>query len=266
MLEENVRQRTLQIESQKKEMFEINEELRALNASKDKFFSIIAHDLRNPFNAIIGLTDILLGNISNTDADKLQRTLTNIKNSSAQAHELLENLLTWARNQTGGLQFNPQQINVKQMVEENIALAESQAARKNIQLSATIEHTCMLIGDENMINSVIRNLLTNAIKFTPQNGKVSVVLAEENGSCALSVSDTGIGIAPDRLDTLFSIETKHKTKGTDQEPGTGLGLILCKEFVGKHGGRIEVTSKTGEGSIFRVLLPVKGEGLECLDG
>ncbi|MFA5973990.1 MAG: two-component regulator propeller domain-containing protein [Lentimicrobiaceae bacterium] len=255
ILEEKVKVRTQLIEEQKSEILNKNSELNELNTAKDKFFSIIAHDLRNPFNAIIGLTDILLINLDNVDIRKLQKTLENIKGSSQQAHELLENLLLWARSQTGTISFRPETIDLKLQAEESIELVSVQAARKNISIIADFNTPVLISGDINMMNTILRNLLTNALKFTPRNGEVRVGISQNNGFCILSIKDNGIGIPAEKLKHLFSIDTAHKTKGTDQEPGTGLGLILCKEFIEKHGGRLEVESEAGKGSEFRVIIP-----------
>jgi signal transduction histidine kinase len=255
VLEEKVQVRTQLIEAQKSEILTKNSELNELNAAKDKFFSIIAHDLRNPFNAIIGLTDILLINLDGLDIQKLQKTLENIKGSSQQAHELLENLLLWARSQTGTISYKPEPIDLKIQARESIELVTVQAARKNISIISDFAHGGVISGDVNMMNTILRNLLTNALKFTPGNGEIRVGIYHDNGKCILSIRDNGIGITADKLEHLFSIDTAHKTKGTDQEPGTGLGLILCKEFVEKHGGFIEVESESGKGSEFRVILP-----------
>jgi len=255
ILEEKVMVRTHLIEEQKSEILNKNSKLNELNAAKDKFFSIIAHDLRNPFNAIIGLTDILLINLDELDTQKLQKTLENIKGSSQQAHELLENLLLWARSQTGTISYKPEQVDLKVQAEESIELVAVQAARKNISIIADFKTAGLISGDVNMMNTILRNLLTNALKFTPRNGEVRVGISRNNGFCILSIKDNGIGIPADRMKNLFSIDTAHKTKGTDQEPGTGLGLILCREFIEKHGGRLEVESEVGKGSEFRVIIP-----------
>jgi signal transduction histidine kinase/ligand-binding sensor domain-containing protein len=256
LLEEKVKERTFRIEEQKTEILKKNSELNELNASKDKFFSIIAHDLRNPFNTIIGLSDILLMNLDNTDKEKIQKSLENIKGSSQQAHELLENLLLWARSHTGTLTFRPEPVNLKMLVEECIDLVSGQAVRKNITIQQECPVEIILPVDVNMFRTIIRNLLTNALKFTPQHGSIWVALSVRDGFCFLKVKDNGIGIAPEKLKTLFNIDTSHKTFGTDKEPGTGLGLILCREFTERHGGKIEVESDPGKGSEFRVVLPV----------
>jgi signal transduction histidine kinase len=257
LLEDKVTERTLQIEEQKTEILKKNAELHDLNASKDKFFSIIAHDLRNPFNTIIGLTDLLLINLESDDRIKLQKGLENIKGSSRQAYELLENLLMWARSQTGTLTFRPEKANLKDLAEESLDLVSAQAARKNITINADQIRDIWSWVDVNMIRTVLRNLLTNAIKFTPQNGYVTVGLTENEESGIVTVQDNGIGMEKEKLSTLFNMDTSHKTKGTDKEPGTGLGLILCKEFIERHGGSLEVESEPGKGSKFRVVLPKK---------
>ena len=259
ILEEKVSIRTQLIEKQKSEILKKNEELNDLNAAKDKFFSIIAHDLRNPFNAIIGLTDVLLISLDEIDVVKLQKTLENIKGSSQQAHELLENLLMWARTQTGSIVFRPEPVDLFAQAEQSIELVAVQAARKNINIVSEFTSCGLINGDVNMMSTILRNLLTNALKFTPRNGEIRVEISKNDGFCIFSVKDNGIGIPPERLKYLFSIDTAHKTRGTDQEPGTGLGLILCKEFIEKHGGYLEVESEAGKGSEFRVIIPGKSE-------
>jgi ligand-binding sensor domain-containing protein/signal transduction histidine kinase len=257
ILEERVRVRTQLIEKQKSEILEKNAELNELNAAKDRFFSIIAHDLRNPFNTIIGMTDILLITLNNIDPLKLQRTLENIKTSSGQAYELLENLLLWARSQTGTISYRPELVDVQALVEESIGLVAVQASRKNIEISTEFKQCRQVTGDVNMIHTILRNLLTNALKYTHRNGEIRVGISENKEFCILSVKDNGIGISAEKIKNIFSIDTAHKTKGTDQEPGTGLGLILCRELIGKHGGRIEVESEVGKGSLFSVFIPLK---------
>ena len=257
ILEEKVRERTLRIEEQKSEILQKNSELKALNASKDKFFSIIGHDLRNPFNAIIGFTDLLLIKLQNINPEELKKSLEIIRGSSRQAHELLENLLLWARAQTGSLSFRPEPADLKMLVTECITLLEPQASNKNISIDSCFEDQPVIEADVNMIRTVLRNLVTNSIKFTGQHGKIRISLTTKENKCIVSVSDNGTGIEKERLPHIFNIGTSHKTKGTDGEPGTGLGLILCKEFVEKHGGKIEVISEEGKGSEFRVFLPRK---------
>lgn len=256
LLEEKVELRTILIEKQKSEILRKNADLNDLNNAKDKFFSIIAHDLRNPFNTIIGMTDILLITLNNIDPAKLEKTLQNIKTSSQQAYQLLENLLLWARSQTGAISFKPADVNINTLVVENIGMASVQAARKNIQIISQFNTEKTIIGDANMVNTILRNLLTNAIKFTPHDGKIHIETSSEYENFILEVKDNGIGMTAEKVNSLFNIDSGRKTKGTDQEPGTGLGLILCKELAEKHGGRIEVKSIEKKGSTFRVYFPL----------
>jgi len=226
------------------------EELRDLNATKDKFFSIIAHDLKSPFNSILGFSDLLINNFSDYDKDEIEKYLRTIESSSKQAFELLENLLVWARSQTGSIHYQPETIELKSIIHENINLLTNQAERKNIQIFSTITDEAFVNGDRNMINTILRNLLANAIKFTPQFGKIFVSLILNDESYEISIKDNGIGIAEENIPKLFRIDSKFSTLGTEKEKGTGLGLILCKEFVEKHGGKIWARSELGKGSTF----------------
>ncbi len=255
LLEQKVQQRTLQIEKQKAEILEKNVELKQLNATKDKFFSILAHDLRNPFNSILGITNLMITDYNNYDKQRIIHYLSSIKDVSEHAYELLQNLLFWARSQTGSIEFHPVVFDVANRINENIELAESQANKKNIQIRSTVNEGQTMTGDINMIDTVLRNLLTNAIKFTPQNGQVVISMKETDGYYDLSIKDTGIGIAAENISRIFKIDSKFSTKGTEKETGTGLGLSLCKEFIERHGGNIRVESEPGHGSTFFVALP-----------
>jgi len=227
------------------------EQLIELNATKDKFFSIIAHDLRNPFHALLNCSDILLDNLNNFELSKIEQFITFIRNSSRSAYDLLENLLVWARSQTGTIEFKPEVTDLKTRVLENILLVENQAIKKNIQITSDIENDCNVFVDSNMINTVFRNLLYNAIKFTHTNGKIHVSLREVDDDYEISIRDTGIGIAKENIDKLFKVDSKLSLYGTAGEKGTGLGLKLCKEFIEKHNGKIWVESEFNEGSNFK---------------
>jgi len=262
ILEEKVAIRTVQIERQNKEILDqneklngLNKELKELNATKDKFFSIIAHDLRNPFNTILGLSDMLLINFKNYEPGKIQKSISDIKDASRHTYDLLENLLIWARSQTGILEFKPVVFNLCNRIADTIDLLAGQAKKKNIRILSTVEGDCFVTGDLNMIDAVLRNLITNAIKFTPKDGQVVVSVKQSASHYDVSVRDTGVGIANENIQKLFRIEGKYARKGTDQERGSGLGLILCKEFIEKHGGSIWVDSTLGQGSDFRFTLP-----------
>ena len=255
ILEEKVSERTLQIEEQKAEIIHKNQELNDLNASKDKFFSIIAHDLRNPFNYISGITDMLLIDLRKNGPGHLEESVRKIQGSSRQAHELLENLLQWARSQTGTMPFKPEPVEVSSLIGETIELLGDQATRKNIRIEADKSNKIKASLDPNMIRTVLRNLLTNAIKFTYPGGKIWINLEATGSHCIIMIKDNGTGIEIEKLETLFHIGSRHTTRGTLMEPGTGLGLILCKELAERHGGHIEVLSEPGKGSEFRVIIP-----------
>ncbi len=232
----------------------IEEELKASNATKDKFFSIIAHDLGNLFNGLIGVSRILTEDdvpINNTD-----EFLQIILQSSQKGFDLLQNLLEWSRVQTGKLNAHPITLNFENLAKYNIQLLFNQAKQKNIKLVSHIK-PLSVFADEYMLNTVIRNLLANAIKFTPENGLVEIYATEKDTLVEISIKDTGVGITQETIEKMFKIDVHQSTKGTAGEKGTGLGLILCKEFVEKNGGIIGVDSEVGKGSRFYIQLQTK---------
>lgn len=231
-------------------------ELKQLNATKDKFFSIIAHDLKNPFNAIIGFSDLMLNNFKQLDEETLFKGLKTIESASTQAYKLLENLLIWSQNQTGRLPFNPEILNLSDLAFDSFTMIESTAIRKDIQISIQINKSIQVVADKNMIDTIFRNLLTNAIKFTPRGGKVKIKASQFDGEVQISVSDTGIGMSAEKQKTIFEIDKLTNTTGTEDEQGSGLGLILCKDFLSIHKGKIWVKSSPGKGSRFTFSLPV----------
>ena len=232
-------------------------ELIALNATKDKFFSIIAHDLRSPFNSIQGFTDILLSDYKNYNEREIAKILKMISASSKHAFELLENLLLWARTQTGSTEFHPEIIDLQEKIVSTIQLLEIQARHKNIALSCLINDPVEVFADRNMMGTILRNLLTNAIKFTQKNGQVWVTATRKDNLVEVSVVDTGIGLSQENLENIFRIDKKTSTLGTEKEKGSGIGLILCKEFVGRQGGTLWAESEHGHGSKFTFTVPVK---------
>jgi PAS domain S-box-containing protein len=224
------------------------EELHDLNATKDKFFSIIAHDLKGPFNAILGFTDLLLENYLNLDGEAVEKSLQAISGASRQAYALLENLLMWSRTQTGQMPFVPEKVNLREKINTSISLLEIQADNKRIAIAREIPGHITITADRNMIGTVIRNILSNAIKFTPVGGRVIVMASEVGPFVEVSVTDTGVGIPAANLQNIFRIENKTSTLGTEKERGSGLGLILCKEFMEKNGGSIGIISEPGKGT------------------
>lgn len=238
------------------EINRIADELRQLNNTKDKFFSIIAHDLRNPFITILGFTDLLLTDYKELDESEIIFYLEEMKKSAEISHNLLQNLLQWSRSQTGRIEFNPTKILLKNLVNVNLELLQPTAANKEIQIKSEVVDDIYVHADEDMLNTIIRNLITNAIKFTPKGGTITIAAKGVGKYAEISVEDTGVGMSEATMANLFRLDTTHSTLGTNQEAGTGLGLILCKEFVEKHDGKIWVESKLGVGSKFIFYLPL----------
>lgn len=233
----------------------VNVQLRELNASKDTFFSIIAHDLRGPLSSLHELTQHIEENLDNYSQEELKELIVLQKGSAEALYKLLENLLTWSRVQRGALTYQPQPINIRWFITRNIDLLAVHARKKQITVSNVSQEESFVYADFNMIDTVIRNLLSNAIKFTPPGGAVTVTVGQDEYNVEIAVTDTGIGIEAEHLQDLFRIDVRYKRTGTAQEEGTGLGLILCKEFIEKHGGHIWVESQLGQGSTFRFTLP-----------
>jgi len=229
--------------------------LKELVATKDKFFNIVAHDLKNPFTSLLGSSELLYENIDNLNKENI-RKLTMILNDSAKSgYDILQNLHDWSRSQTGGLVINPERINLKNIIDRNILNLQLAASNKNINLLTEVEDDIYIFADRNMTNTVLRNLLSNAVKFTHRGGKVVISVKAGPNSTIVSVKDTGTGIPKERIDKLFRIETRNSTPGTENEQGTGLGLKLCREFVEKQGGMIWVESEENKGSEFLFSIP-----------
>jgi len=233
------------------------QELRELNATKDKFFSIIAHDLKNPFNTLMGFSELMLMNMAAFKKEQIQEYINIIFTTSKNTYSLLENLLDWSHSQTGRIQMDPGYINLSRIVEENVSLMGSIAEKKGVMLVNNVDNKCTAYADENMIKTVVRNLISNAIKFTPKGGEVTVSYSRDKDKMIISVTDTGVGIKPENLEKLFRIDVNFTLKGTDDEEGTGLGLILCKEFITRNKGEISVKSTFGKGSEFSFGIPAK---------
>ena len=229
--------------------------LRELNATKDKFFSIIAHDLKTPFNTIIGFSDILLEQIRLKDYEGIEEFATFIQNSSHQAMNLLMNLLEWSRSQIGRMELNPVEMDMVALITGTIDLFQESAMLKSITFSQKLPDQALISADKQMISTVARNLISNAIKFTGMGGLIAVSIKQNKDELIVEISDTGVGIKEADLEKLFRIDETYSTLGTQKEKGTGLGLLLCKELTQKHGGRIWVESEVGKGSIFSFSIP-----------
>ncbi|MCX7874842.1 MAG: tetratricopeptide repeat-containing sensor histidine kinase [Melioribacteraceae bacterium] len=232
-----------------------SEKLKELNATKDKFFSIIAHDLKNPITSQFGLTSILIEEFHKmTDAEKLE-IIKSIDTASKQTYKLLENLLYWARTQTGKLEFNPKKFDINDIIIDTISLLNESAKSKKIKIEYEEKPQNEVFADEEMIKTVLRNLLSNAVKFTNDFGVIKISLNEKSNNQIISISDDGIGIEQNILDKLFKVDSIFSGRGTRGETGTGLGLILCKEFVERNKGKIWVESLIGKGTTFSFSLP-----------
>lgn len=249
-LDQKVKMRTRELEM-------YASELKELNATKDKFFGIIAHDLKNPLSSLIGASELLINYVNQLDRDNILNISMLLHGSAQQGYALLENLLEWSMTQTGKLEFFTQKMILNEVIKDTISIFKTQATNKNVDLQCKINGILEAEIDKNLISSVLRNLLSNAIKFTPKNGKVFIQAHRLQDNIEICVKDTGIGIPENIGNNIFRIDVKYTREGTEQEKGTGLGLLLCKEFIERHGGKIWVESKLGEGSEFKFTLPVK---------
>lgn len=248
------KQRLIQLQADALE--ETNHKLSVLNSTKDRLFSIIAHDLRNPFHAVSGFSELLIRDYKKISQEKIDKYLDLINRASVNGYLLLENLLQWSRAQTENISFDPISFNLLDCSDEVIQLSETEATRKNIRLIQTVSKEVMVFADENMVKTILRNLISNAIKFTNESGEIIISAIVNNSLVEIGVADNGVGISPENVKLLFYIDTNVSTKGTAMESGTGLGLILCKEFVERNSGKIWVESEPGKGSTFIFTLPV----------
>lgn len=243
------------IESRSNQIKAQNKKLKTLNATKDKFFSIIAHDLKSPYNAVLGFSDILLTQSENLDRQEIKSIADMIKRSADVAVNLLTNLMVWSQSQTNRIKFNPEVLDLTDIVSHVILLYNETALQKGISLSFDLPENSTVTGDREMLDTILRNLVSNAIKFTRPGGKIIVSAVKDEYETIVSVADNGIGISKENKKKLFRIDEGYTTAGTEKEKGTGLGLILCLEFVEKHGGRIWVESTPGKGTIFSFSIP-----------
>ncbi|PKP33523.1 MAG: hypothetical protein CVT99_00825 [Bacteroidetes bacterium HGW-Bacteroidetes-16] len=234
---------------------ESEKRLTELNATKDKFFSIIAHDLRSPFNSIIGFGNLLREQIQEKKYQDLEKYIQIILKSSNNAMDLLLNLLEWARSQTGGMEFKLGPIDITRLINEVTGQMEPIAQEKSITISSELSSSEIIFADRDMVKTMVRNLISNAIKYSFIGGEIRITAERKNHHLTVCVMDQGVGIKNEVQSKLFKIDECISTLGTSKEKGTGLGLMLCKEFVDKHNGKIWVESKFGRGSKFCFALP-----------
>jgi len=233
----------------------VEAELREANASKDKFFSIISHDLRSPLNTLMGFAELLINRVEHDARDEIKRRAEKLHTSAKRLHTLLENLLTWARIQRGALEYQPETFELAAIADEIIELFEGNAAHHQIRLDHAISPNTVVYADYSMIHTVLRNLVSNALKFTPNGGSVRLSARLVEQEVEIVIADTGVGIPQSDIPQLFRIDAHYTHVGTRGETGTGLGLVLCKELVEKNGGRIWVESEPGSGTRFFFTVP-----------
>jgi signal transduction histidine kinase len=246
------------ISKRKNEELEIvlkTQELRKINAEKDKFFSIIAHDLKSPFNSIIGFSELLTEQVQNKNYQEISKSAEIIRQSSEKAMNLLSNLMEWAQSQTGKIVFKPRNIKIEDIIDENVLLFEEIASHKSITITKMLPEDTTVFADKAMLSTVFRNLISNAIKFTKLNGEVIISAVKKQNQVMFSLNDTGIGIPKNCIEKLFRLDQSFSTDGTNNEKGTGLGLILCEEFIKKHNGEIWIESEEGKGTCFYFTCP-----------
>ncbi|MBN1116907.1 MAG: hypothetical protein JXA77_06875 [Bacteroidales bacterium] len=248
-LEQTVAERT-------KEIKEKNESLLILNATKDKFFTILAHDLKNPFNSILGISEILSKKFDTIPKERLKILVDSIYTSSDSVYKLLENLLQWSRSQTGAIKYEPEEFSLFEVIRTNILLEETRFEEKGIKLNLDVPEDIIVYADKNMTHTVIRNLLSNAVKFI-EKGQITITVVIRGDFAKLSINDTGIGMSKEKLNSLFIIGESNSDLGTRGETGTGLGLLICKEFVTKNKGELTVESEINKGSNFSFTIPLK---------
>jgi signal transduction histidine kinase len=254
-------EKNVALENEIKQRQQVETALRKANSDKDKLFTIISHDLTSPFHILLGNSKLMLNQMEHLSKSDLQEMADHIHKSARTMHNLLRNLLTWARLQQGRIEHDPRSVELRYLAENTMALLEEVAFCKKIRLTNTIEADLFVHADERMIETVIRNLTANALKFTPAQGQVTLS-AHRNGHSPgqpewveVTVTDTGVGISPEDIDKLFRIDVHHTTTGTAKETGTGLGLILCQEMVEKNGGQIWVESEVGHGTTVKFTVP-----------
>ena len=246
----------IQRQASEEALRERESQLTDLNATKDKFFNIVAHDLKNPFTSLLGSSELLYENIDNLGTENIRELALILNDSAKSGYAILQNLLDWSRSQTGLLKINPESVNLRDLIKENISAQQLAAANKEIKIYYKSEEDVFVYSDKNMINTILRNLLSNAVKFTYKSGKVAISTAMADDEVIVSVKDSGIGIPMEKIEQLFKIDARNSNPGTDNEQGTGLGLKLSKEFVEKLGGRIWVECIETTGSEFRFSIPL----------
>jgi PAS domain S-box-containing protein len=239
-----------------KKLKEYSEELELLNSSKDKFFSIISHDLRNPFNSLLGFSELLANNIEDLDQQEVIDSAKTLNKTAHNLFNLLTNLLEWSKLQNGNFKIEKSEVVLSEVINYNLDAFSESIRAKDIAIMRETEEEVKVFADRNMIDSAVRNLISNAIKFSRPGGIITVGCTSAGKIAELYVTDSGVGIPDEDKDKLFKLEKQFSTEGTNQEKGTGFGLLLCKDMIEKNGGSIKFKSKKDEGSTFIITLPL----------
>ncbi|MDD4604262.1 MAG: ATP-binding protein [Bacteroidales bacterium] len=258
VIEEQLAAQNQEIIRQKEKLEEQKKELIELNTTKDKFFSIIAHDLRSPITTLITLSEILRTDLDLLTPEQTHEILSGLYDLSKNYLKLLDNLLQWSRIQTGRMEPSPEKFDISSLLVEVTNFYKITAVEKKVNLICTTDTPMFIFADKNMIKTVLRNLISNALKYTAIDGTVESGLIQKENGVEIYVKDTGLGMTSDQVSKLFRLDSTYSTLGTANEKGTGLGLILSQEFIDKNGGKIWVDSEKGVGSTFHVSLPQNG--------
>jgi signal transduction histidine kinase len=245
----------LKLRESEKRYKQLAEKLKEVNESKDQFFSLISHELRGPFNSILGFAEILFNDLDELSKEELKLYVDSLYHSSRHIFSLLNNLLHLTRFQTGKIDFNPKPLLLNDVINNNMQILKLSAEKKDITFSIKIFEDIRIFSDETMLNSILMNLLTNSIKFTKRGGLVEILTSKRGNLAEVTIRDNGIGMSEDTIANLFKIEISKSLPGTEGETGTGLGLVLTKKFVEQNGGTLKVQSSFGEGSSFTFTLP-----------
>ncbi len=252
---EKIKKQKIELENTNKKLNHLLKDFKELNATKDKFFSIIAHDLKGAFSVQLSGSKLLSDRIDTLDKETIKIVGEELKTNTKNLFNLLENLLNWSRIQMGGTKYEPRKLMLDDVTKECVDIMEGKALEKGVHLYSEVEKNTFVYADQDMVNLVLRNLVSNAMKFTNRGGTVCITSKKRDKFVELSVTDTGVGISKERIGKLFRIDENCTTRGTEDEKGTGLGLILCKEFVEKNKGKIWVESKLGEGTSINFTFP-----------
>lgn len=261
-LQRQLLQKTLLQEQTLSKLNAVNEDLLKANQDKDKFLKILAHDLKNPMFAISGFSDLLIKNFRKYDENTIEKQLGIINTTTKKTYDLLEELLLWTRSQSGKIPFAPRTVQIKNVCDDVLSLLNESAAVKQIEIISEINADLELHADVDMLRTILRNLISNAIKFTHEKGQITLRAEQTGADIIITVSDNGIGMSQNTISKLWQIADLYTTPGTKGEKGTGLGLMLCKEFVEKHNGKIWVESEVGKGSDFKFTMPVSEVGTD----